>query len=148
MAGPPGPAAWAGPRGLAATFCLRFTHKISRIRPFGLTFCLRPAGTLSFFVFTVSFRFNSFLPFDAIGMPAQNQPPVGWDPFRFSFLPFYFVLFRLFSFIFVFFVFTNGSDRLGGPPLIRGCARGGLVAAPVAGWWLRPGRGVRCCACS
>ncbi len=27
LAGPPGPAAWAGPGGLAAAFCLRFTHR-------------------------------------------------------------------------------------------------------------------------
>ncbi len=34
--------------------------EIIQIRPFGLEFCLRPAGTLSFFVFSF-FRFYSFL---------------------------------------------------------------------------------------
>ena len=96
-----------GREGWQRHFAFDLHIEMSKIRPFGLEFCLRPAGTLSFFVSFVLFRFNSFLPIDAIMPPAQNQPPVGWHPFRFSFLPFYFILIRFISFIFVYFRFIS-----------------------------------------
>ena len=103
-----------GHEGCRRHFAFDLHIEMIQIRPFGLKFCLRPAGTLSFFIFFVLFSFNSFLPFEAIWLPAQDQPPVGWDPFRFSFfrfISFYFVYFRLFS---SFLVFRNRSDGLGG----------------------------------
>ena len=101
MAGPPGPAALPGPRGLPAAFCLRFTHR-NDTNPAVWAEILPPAGRDPF-VFRF-FRFYSFLfvftsrrllvPVLKIG----SGRPGGRSFFVFSFFSFLFVLFRFISF--------------------------------------------------
>ena len=106
MAGPPGPAALPGPRGLPAAFCLRFTHR-NDTNPAVWAEILPPAGRDPFV-----FRFFHFYSFLFVFTSRRLLVPVlkigsGRPGGRsFSFFSFFRFFIRFISFYFVFSFFS------------------------------------------
>ena len=88
-----------GREGWRRHFAFDLHIEIIKIRPFGLKFCLRPAGTLSFSAFSFYFiliRFCHLTPFGRL-------PQISLRPARRPFVFRFFVVFRFNSFHFVYF---------------------------------------------
>ena len=117
MAGPPGPAAWAGPGGLATAFCVRFTHGNDPNLAVWADF-LPPLGRDPFvFSFLSSYfvliSFCSLAPFGRL--PKISRRSAG--TLSFFVFSFYFIFIHFISFIsayFRFFAFQKRSELLGG----------------------------------
>ena len=97
-----------GREGCRRRFAFDLHIEMIQIRPFGLKFCLRPAGTLSFFVFSFSFVFIRFYFPSPSGACAQDRLRPAGRPFVFRFFHFFvFIHFISFYFVFSFFSFLQ-----------------------------------------